>query len=498
MNIIMLSLIITNHKKITMHNSFTKILCLLFLGLSINAFSQNVVEVTFIESRTKEAISANLGVDAQFDVKLYKMLYETPDIQGNLDTASGLFVIPDDPTGTFPLLSYSHGTVNDRNDVPSLLEGGSELAIIFGSMGYVTTAADFLGLGTARGIHPYVHADSEASASVDMMYAMQAYAETDPAINMNDQVFVTGYSQGGHAAMATHRLLESELSDDFTVTATAPMSGPYSISQEMRKFTTGDDPYLFAGFLVSLVLSYEAAYGNIYTDLEEIFKSQFIEDIVRYENEEINLFALNSQILFKLNFLGGFFPKLMLQDSIREIVVNDGEHPLMDALRDNDVFDWTPTAPTRLFYCMADGTVTYKNSILADSVMNANGAADLTSIDVDSNQDHGGCVDPATTATIAFFAQFQEVTVGTNEVFTQDLFTVYPNPANEVLTIEIEAVRTDIFTVQLHDIYGKLVKTEIASGNRLSVDVLDLPIGMYWLSINDGMVRGVEKINIQR
>lgn len=481
-----------------MNNSFTKILCLFFLGLSFNGFSQNVVEVTFIESRTKEAISSEFGVDAQFDVNLYRMLYETPDIQGNLDTASGLFIIPDNPGGTFPLLSYSHGTVNDRNDVPSLLAGGAELAIIFGSLGYVTAAADFLGLGTARGIHPYVHADSEASASVDMLYAMRDYAETDPAFNLNDQIFITGYSQGGHAAMATHRLIETELSNDFTVTATAPMSGPYSISQEMRKFTTGDDPYFFVAYLASLVLSYEAVYGNIYTDLEEIFLPQFVEDIVRFENEEINLFELNLQMIFRLNFLGGVIPKLMLQDSIREIVVNDGEHPLMDALRNNDTFDWTASAPTRLFYCTADDQVTFRNAILADSVMNANGAANLASMDVASNQDHGGCVDPATTATIAFFEQFQDVMVGTNEVFTQDLFEVYPNPVNDILTIQIETERSSDFNVNLFDVYGKLVMSRIVSGNTLEIEVSELPVGMYVLAINDGTVRGVEKINIQR
>lgn len=481
-----------------MNNSFTKILCLFFLGWSFSAFSQNVIEVTFLEDRTKESISAEFGADAQFDVKLYKMLYETPDIQGNLDTASGLFVIPDDPTGTFPLLSYSHGTVNDRNDVPSLLEGGSELAIVFASMGYVTTAADYLGLGTARGIHPYVHADSEASASVDMMYAMQAYAATNASIRLNDQIFITGYSQGGHAAMAIHRLLETELSDDFTVTAAAPMSGPYSISQEMRKFTTGDDQYLFVAYLVSTVLSYQAAYGNIYTDLEDIFKTQFVEDIVRFQNEEINLFTLNFQLLLKLNFLGGPIPKLMLQDDIREIVVNDGEHPLMDALRANDVFDWAPAAPTRLFYCMADDQVTFRNAILADSVMNANGAIDLDAIDVNSGANHGGCVDPATLATIDFFEQYQEVMVGTNEVFTQDLFEVYPNPVNDILTIQMETEYANDFTVNLYDVYGKLVLSEIASGNRLDLEVSGLPVGMYVLAINDGTMRGVEKINIQR
>ena len=481
-----------------MKNNFTRILCLLFVVLSFEAFSQNVVEVTFIESRTKESISSNFGIDAQFDVNLYKMLYETPDIQGNLDTASGLFVIPIEPNGTFPLLCYQHGTVNDRNDVPSLLAGGAELPIALGSMGYVTTAADYLGLGTARGVHPYIHADSEASAAIDMLYAMRSYAETDPAINLNDQVFVTGYSQGGHAAMAAHRKMELELSDDFNIIATAPMSGPYSISQAMRLFTTGDEPYLFVAYLASAVLSYQAAYGNIYEDLDEIFKPQFVSDIERFENEEINLFELNLQLIFKLSFIGGTIPKLMLQDSIREIVVNDGEHPLMDALRDNDVFDWSPNAPTRLFYCTADDQVTFENAILADSVMNANGAADLVSIDVDSGADHGGCVNPATLATIDFFSQFQDFTVGTNEVFTQDLFEVYPNPVNDVLTIQMETERLGNFTVNLYDVYGKLITSQKASGDNLEIEVGGLPVGMYLLSINDGTVRGVEKINIQR
>jgi len=74
MNIIMLSLTITNRscfkttssiKRQIMKNNFTKILCLLFVVFGIDAFSQNVVEVTFLESRTKESISANFGIDAQ-------------------------------------------------------------------------------------------------------------------------------------------------------------------------------------------------------------------------------------------------------------------------------------------------------------------------------------------------------------------------------------------------------------------------------------------------
>ena len=130
--------------------------------------------------------------------------------------------------------------------------------------------------------------------------------------------------------------------------------------------------------------------------------------------------------------------------------------------------------------------------------MNANGAADLVSIDVDSGADHGGCVNPATLATIDFFSQFQDFTVGTDEVFTQDLFEVYPNPVNDVLTIQMETERLGDFTVNLYDVYGKLITSQKASGDNLEIEVGGLPVGMYLLSINDGTVRGVEKINIQR
>jgi len=477
-----------------MLNKITLLLIILFSATVYSAFAQNVVEVTFIESRTKEDISSAFGVDAQYDVKLYKMLYETPDVQGNLDTASGLFIIPDDPNNTYPLLCYQHGTVNDRDDVPSLLAGGSELAIIFGSMGYVTTAADYLGLGTARGVHPYVHADSEASAAVDMLYAMRAYAETDDAVTLNDQVFVTGYSQGGHAAMAAHRMMELELSDDFTVTAAAPMSGPFSISQAMRKFTTSDDPYLFVAYLGWTALSYQAAYGNVYEELEDIFKPEYAGDIRAFEREEINLSTLNVRLIITLNFNGGIFPKNMLQDSIRDIVVNDGEHPLMDALRDNDVFDWAPNAPTRLFYCSADDQVTFENSILADSVMNMNGAVDLDAEDVASNQNHSGCVDPATLATIAFFAQFQEVSVGTKEVFTQDLFTVSPNPVTDQLTVELRHSSESAYTINVFDAYGRLVKTQTSSEEQVTVAVDELAAGLHWVEIRNGTVRDIEKV----
>lgn len=456
---------------------FTLIFC-------FNLEAQQLISSTPIGNLTKSAISATYGNDAEYGVKLYKVLYETPDIHGVLDTASGLFVVPDVTANTYPLLCYQHGTVSGRTDVPSNLEGGSALAIVFGSMGYFTSAADYLGLGEARGIHPYVHADTEASAAIDMMYAARQFAALNDVL-LNDQVFITGYSQGGHAAMAAHRELEANFTNDFTVTAAAPMSGPYSISEKMTEFTLGDDPYFFVAYLASVALSYNEAYGTLYENLDEFFKPQFAGHIQSYANEEINLFTLNFLLIGQLNLLGGSFPKLMLQDSILESLLNDPTHPASVALAANDVYDWTPQAPTRLYYCDADDQVFFENSTLAEEVMNANGASDLEAISVGASLDHGGCVDPAVTATIDFFAGFQQITTNVSVIDEVGAaFQLQPNPAGDELWITTNDAELQHFQYRLLDGNGRLlINQEVNGTDRTALDVSAFSSGIYFMNI---------------
>jgi hypothetical protein len=48
-------------------------------------------------------------------------------------------------------------------------EGG--LSLIFAARGYVVVAADYVGLGVSETFHPYLHAESEATAVVDALRA---------------------------------------------------------------------------------------------------------------------------------------------------------------------------------------------------------------------------------------------------------------------------------------------------------------------------------------
>ena len=316
---------------------------------------------------------------------------------------------------------------------------------------------------------------------------------------ITDELFITGYSQGGHAAMAAHREIETNLSNEFTVTAAAPMSGPYSVSEKMIEFTMGDTPYSFVAYIAWTALSYQAAYGNLYENLEEFFKPNYAVQIERFKNEEINLFSLNLGLFAELNVNGGIFPKNMLQDSIRDIIISGVDHPINYALRDNDVFDWTPTAPTRLFYCTADDQVFFENAILANEVMNANGAADVAAMDVGPNLDHGGCVEPATQATIDFFQQVRDNTVSVFDVNQDEtLFKMQPNPVQETLFITIDETISNDVQLRMMDVSGRTILSRVsAASGQTQLDLSQVSKGMYFLNITSGARSLTKKVVVK-
>lgn len=388
------------------------ILCL----FSTKIDAQELVGYEFLENVTSAEISAQYGVGAQTDLDHYKMEYTTTDINGVLDTASGLVSIPVSRDYVYPLLFNMHGTVDGPADVPSNLAGGYEIGMIIASYQFICLSPDFLGLGSSRGLHPYVHADTEASASLDMMYAFNEMAE-ELGVHQNNQIFITGYSQGGHAGMALHRELETNLSNEFTVTAASHMSGPYSISDKMVNFTLGDDDYLFVAYLASVALTMKNAYPVLLQDFEltDIFKPVYLDPINRYANGEIGLFLLNTELIGLLSStVGSVTPKDMLIDGIEASLKNDPSHPLSIALADNDVYDWAPQAPTRLMYCGADDQVTFENALLAEEVMKANGAAEVIAINQGADLNHGTCVNPSIEATILFFLFKRQVSLFTD------------------------------------------------------------------------------------
>ncbi|HMQ48446.1 MAG TPA: T9SS type A sorting domain-containing protein [Saprospiraceae bacterium] len=462
----------------------------LFISTHLAVNAQDLISISYLQSKTQAQLIAEFNNPLfQNGVDLYKMTYTTPDVNGLLDTASGLFVMPQVSDRDLSFLCYQHGTVGSKQDVPSNLAGGYELAVVYGGMGFLTVAPDYLGLGEARGFHPYLHAATEASAAIDMLYAAKQYADSE-AIGQTGLLFVTGYSQGGHAAMALHRELQWNFTADWPVTAAAPMSGPYSLGEVIVDFGLSDTEYFYPSYLPFIVLGLNEAY-DLYEDFAEIFQPIYLPHIIDYYEAEIDLGTLNQTLIELLQQEVGYsYPRFLLQDSVLQGIITNPDHPLNAALRDNNVYDWIPEVPTRLYYCTADDQVDYRNSVFADSVMNANGAADVMAIDVNPTANHFDCVEPAVLQAIFFFRQ-QEILqdVGQEPTSSKHLVKVYPNPATDRVQFEWPK---GYAVLSVFDQDGRVVFQKQATGDKqATLNISTWAAGTYyWVLMSEAGTDG--------
>jgi hypothetical protein len=92
---------------------------------------------------------------AENAVKLYKVLYNTvvPEDNNRVVQVSGLIALPSENPAQLPLVSYQHGTVFSRSEVPSSIEESMETRMIiarFAGHGYAVIAADYIGKGISK------------------------------------------------------------------------------------------------------------------------------------------------------------------------------------------------------------------------------------------------------------------------------------------------------------------------------------------------------------
>lgn len=468
----------------------------ILLSIATPLLAQQLVSSELKSTVSQAQMTLQYGPLVQNGVRLYKITYTTPDVFGQQDTASGLLIVPIRPGFTLPLLTCHRGTINGPTDAPSLLAGGYQLGMIFGSVGYVTAMPDLLGIGTSRGFHPYVHRSSAASASIDMLRAVKQFAQQN-GIALNEQLFITGYSQGGYSAMAMHKTIQESFSNEFTVTASAPLSGPYSISGVMRESILSNNVYQYPGYVPNTLLTYNMVY-DIYDSTRQYLKEPYATLANNYFNRQLTLSQLNTQLIQQLTTdFGASIPRNMIQDSVVATIIAQPDHPFNVALADNDVYNWAPQAPTRLFYCLADDQVPFRNSVVADSVMRANGATNIQAVNVNSTANHGGCVQPALINTVFFFGQYQSITVTSTrepQVVLQDV-RLSPNPASDLFYLEHAPVgaQLDIF-----DQSGQKLQSSRIVQSPHQENTENLPSGIYFLRLSSAEGRWNGKLVVSK
>lgn len=382
------------------------------LGDAVITGPAPLVSATLRNTQTGTAVklllaAAGLPFESAQDVDLYEVVYETVDTRGNTTQASGALAVPRGQQRPAPLVSYQHGTVVLKDDVPSQ---GSEEQLIgtaFAALGYVAAMPDYLGLGVSPGLHPFLHATSEASAAIDMLRAVRAFCQVR-RVELSGQLFLLGYSQGGHATMAVHREIDRRRGEgelvELEVTAAAPMAGPYDLSGTMHDVMIDDSreqPTPF--YLPYLLLAYNHLYALAPSDAE-LFQPPYDETIPPlfdglHSGEQID--ALMPTV-----------PLLALDPALVTAFKNEPDNPLSRAVRDNDLpgdratLDWTPSAPLRLCHCSGDITVPYANSEVALAELRARGAtAELVEPEQGQSLEHTECALPCLSDGARWFEQ---------------------------------------------------------------------------------------------
>jgi hypothetical protein len=65
-------------------------------------------------------------------------------------------------------------------------------------------------------------------------------------------------------------------------------------------------------------------------------------------------------------------------------------------------------------------------------------------------------------------------------------FSVYPNPANNAVTVAANAVNSTVSTVEVFDTFGQLVGTYQLTTKDVSIDLTEYPEGYYLVKVSSG------------
>jgi pimeloyl-ACP methyl ester carboxylesterase len=197
-------------------------------------------------------------------VRLYRVTYSSvvPERGNKPIVATGLLAVPETGGTALPMISYQHGTVYGKKEVPSFPEQSPETELMiaqFAGQGYILIGADYFGMGASDEPEGYMVKRSHQQATYDMLLASRAVlAQMKLA---DSKLFLAGWSQGGFVTMA---MLEKLEASGVPVQGAATASAPVDVSVALNGFLSfprkNDASWVTTLFILSS-FSFENYYG---------------------------------------------------------------------------------------------------------------------------------------------------------------------------------------------------------------------------------------------
>jgi pimeloyl-ACP methyl ester carboxylesterase len=376
-------------------------------------------------------------------VNVFRLQYETVGGKSEPTTTTGALMVPSGSgsscQGPRPIVEYAHGTSPDKNYDIAQLSGsnasseGLILAALFAAEGYIVVAPNYAGYDSSSlSYHPYLVGAQQADDMMDALTAARSALPVSMASSVTDnhKLYVTGYSQGGYVAMATHRALQAA---GQSVSASAPMSGPYALAAFGDAIFLGDVNLSATENVALLANGYQNAYGNLYTQPTDVFALPYASDIAGLLPSTTPISTIYSEDLLPQSalfsstppapqyasitpattpadlaivFAQGFGSAYLITNAYRLAYLQDqqanpdGGYPatttgmpaaapantLRQDLKTNDLRNWTPTAPLLLCGGDEDPDVFFFNTQLMQAYWAKNSpSAPASVVDIDSS-----------------------------------------------------------------------------------------------------------------
>jgi pimeloyl-ACP methyl ester carboxylesterase len=221
-------------------------------------------------------------IEFRYRVDLYRVYYPSMTPRGESGSTTGLLVIPRGIDEYRGLVSWQHGTTPVADGLPSVpdLYQGMFPALLFSMGGYVTVAPDYYGYDI--GEPAYLDALSQGQSVVNLISAARTVlgAQGRRAGSL-DQVFLVGFSQGGHA---TFNAIEQWRPEYGRIAAAASLSGPAAFAEPLD---ICEEPLSFENalygedgshtlYLSFVSRSYASWYGH---DLSQFIRSPYTDAV---------------------------------------------------------------------------------------------------------------------------------------------------------------------------------------------------------------------------
>ena len=349
-----------------------------------------VVLTTLTAAQVDAGTSASgliaLSGKAKCDVKVVALNYKTVGVDGEASNASGVFLMPAGScTASAGLVAYAKGTdVQKPRTLANPADGETFLlAAMYAAQGYAVVATDYLGFAKSTyAYHPYLHADSEASAVID---SIRAARNASPTVGgtLSGRVMLTGYSQGGHSSMAAQRAIERDNAAEINVVGGAHLAGPYNLSGSVKAPPIAGIQFFGTYF----VTAWQKIYKNVYVKPTDAFKAAYADDIESLLPSP-TLTYTTLITTGKLPGAKGESPAearaALFQDAFVADFQNNPNSNLVAAAKKNDLLGWNPKAKVLLCGGAGDPTVPpaiHQTVMKAD--FDSRGLMNVTSVDVD-------------------------------------------------------------------------------------------------------------------